>query len=76
MAAGGYVTLSLAGYERYDLLGMTMGTIPLGTVGTDVNGQARVTVRVPVGTAAGKYTVTVSGSDGAPTATVVLTVTG
>ncbi|WP_111768752.1 immunoglobulin-like domain-containing protein [Nakamurella deserti] len=76
VAAGGFVTLGVSGYERYDLLAVTLDGTPWATVGSDVNGAARTTLKVPAGTPVGRHTVTVAGSDGQPTASVVLTVTG
>ena len=56
-AAGAYVTVSLAGFHRYTMVDVTLGSVDLGGVTTDVNGAAKVTVRIPAATAAGTYTV-------------------
>lgn len=75
VAVGGYVTFTLAGFERYDMVSLSLRDLPLVTVATDVTGAARSTVRIPVGTAPGPVTVTARGSDGDPSASTSLTLT-
>jgi len=75
VAAGQFVTVSVSGYERWDFLSLTLGGVPLGQVFTDANGAAKITLRVPVETAAGTLPFTAAGSGAVPTSTVPLTVT-
>ncbi len=75
-AAGAYVTVSLAGFHRYTMVDVTLGSVDLGGVTTDVNGSAKVTVRIPAATTAGTYTLTAAESgDNALSATATLKVT-
>nr|WP_240188969.1 Ig-like domain-containing protein [Nakamurella flavida] len=75
VAAGGFTTLVIAGFDRWDSLAVASGELALGPVSSDVNGAARKTVQIPAGTAKGAFPVTVTGTDGT-TATVTLTITG
>nr|WP_275889413.1 family 43 glycosylhydrolase [Nakamurella flavida] len=75
VAAGGFTTLVIAGFDRWDSLTVASGELALGPVSSDVNGAARKTVQIPAGTAKGAFPVTVTGTDGT-TATVTLTITG
>lgn len=72
--AGEFITISVAGYERWDFLSLTLGDVRIGQVYTDANGSAKITLKVPADTAAATLTLTASGSSGAPTATVPLVV--
>lgn len=60
--AGAALTLSLTGFARWDDVTLTLGDAPLGTVVTDRDGSARVTVRIPAATATGAVTITARGS--------------
>jgi hypothetical protein len=71
---GEYLTLNLAGFDRFDTVRITLGDAALGMVFTDVKGGGKVTLAVPAGTPAGAATVTATGNDGEPTATAQVTV--
>ncbi|GAA2008784.1 alpha-L-arabinofuranosidase [Nakamurella flavida] len=79
VAAGGYATLVLAGYLRYDsltsVLTLNGAEIALGSVGSDAAGGARNTVQIPPATTAGTYVLTTTGTDGT-TASTTLRITG
>jgi len=74
-AAGQFVTVTVSGYERWDFLSLTLGDVRIGQVYTDVNGAAKITLRVPTDTAAGKLSLEATGSSGTPSAAVTLNVT-
>ncbi len=74
VARGGFVTFSLAGFDRFDTVALSAAGLTLGSVFTDHNGAARVTVKVPAAMPVGAATVTARGSDGDPSATVKVTV--
>ena len=75
-AAGGYVTATVAGFHRYATVDVSLGTADLSKVLTDVDGSAKVTVLVPVGTPAGSYSITAAeeGSSLTSSTTLVITV--
>ena len=79
VAAGGFTTLVMAGFHRYDTLTskLTLNgtTVALGAVGSDVYGTARATVQIPATTANGTWTVTTTDTSGT-TASTTLKVTG
>jgi hypothetical protein len=71
--AGSPVTFTVAGFARYDNVQITYGASSTSVL-TDVNGSAKVTVVIPVGTATGPTTVTATGSDGSTSATGAITI--
>jgi hypothetical protein len=75
IAAGGYDTITLAGYHRYTVIDLTIGTVSLGSVTTDVNGSAKVTVQIPPTTTPGTTTVTAAEDGGTLSSTATLTIT-
>ncbi|KQS66702.1 Ig-like domain-containing protein [Modestobacter sp. Leaf380] len=72
VAPGAAVTLSLTGHARWDDVAVTVGGVEVAQVLTDVNGAARVTVRVPATAPDGATTVVTTGTT--TTAQVVITV--
>ena len=75
-SAGAPVTFNLKGFLRYDTVTLEAGGVSWGTVTTDVNGTAKVTVTVPAATTKGDVTITITatGADPAITASTTLTV--
>jgi hypothetical protein len=71
---GAYLTFTLAGFDRWDRVVLTAGGSTLGSVFTDVNGAGTVTLQIPATVPAGALTVTATGVDGEPVATVNVTV--
>lgn len=71
---GGTLTFTLAGFDRWDKVVLSNGATVLGTVLMDEKGAAKVTLTIPAGTPAGVATITATGSDGDPVATVKVTV--
>jgi hypothetical protein len=71
---GASLTFTVAGFDRWDRVVLTAGATTLGTVFTDVKGTGKVTLQIPPGTPSGPLTVTATGSDGEPVATVSVTV--
>lgn len=71
---GAAVTVTITGFARFDDVAITFGGASLGTVLTDVNGKAKVTIRVPVDAPLGATSVVATGSSGSPTATTRVTV--
>jgi hypothetical protein len=72
--AGGSLTFTLAGFDRWDQVVLSNGATTLGTVLTDDKGAAKVTVVIPADTPAGVAIIAAKGSDGDPVATVKVTV--
>jgi len=54
---------------------LALGSTPLGSVTTDVNGAAEVSLRIPADTAAGTWTVTATENGGSLSATATVNVT-
>ncbi|MBT2533034.1 family 43 glycosylhydrolase [Arthrobacter sp. ISL-48] len=71
---GASLTFTVAGFNRWDRVVLTAGTTMLGTVFTDVKGAAQATLLIPAATPSGPLTITATGSDGEPAATVSVTV--
>lgn len=70
---GAAVTLALSGFARWDDVTVTFGGTPLTTLLTDVNGAAKVTVKVPTTAANGATAIVATGTDAA-TGTVTVTI--
>ena len=68
--AGSPITLTLAGFVRYDNVQITDGADTTSVL-TDVNGTAKITVIVPAGTPTGPVTITATGSDGTTASTKI-----
>ncbi|WP_200938860.1 CBM35 domain-containing protein [Modestobacter sp. Leaf380] len=75
VAAGGYLTVAVAGFDRWDLTTLSLGPAQVSTVLTGADGSARITFQVPADTVAGATTLTARGSDGDPVAQGRVTVT-
>ncbi len=75
-AAGTYVTVNVTGFDRYSMVDLSLGTTPLASVLTDVNGAAKVTVLVPAATTAGSYPVTATEQGSTLTSTTSIKITG
>ncbi|WP_225844793.1 RICIN domain-containing protein [Streptomyces sp. HPF1205] len=75
VAAGEWETFTLTGFHRYSVVDLTLGSTPLGSVTTDVNGAAEVSLRIPADTAPGTWTVTATENGGSLSATATVQVT-
>lgn len=74
VARGAFITFAVKGYDRYDTVTIKAGDREWASVFTDVNGTARVTVKVAADTPTGATVLTAAGSDGDPSSTVTVTV--
>ena len=73
VSAGSPITITLAGYNRYDNVQISYGA-NTATVLTDVNGAAKITVFIPGGTAKGAMSITATGSSSPATASTTITI--
>lgn len=73
VTAGSPVTVTVAGFARYDDVQIRYGSASTSVL-TDVNGTARITVIIPAGTATGPLAITATGSDGITTAGTAITI--
>jgi len=71
---GAAITLTLAGFARWDDVTVTFAGQPLTTVLTDQNGKAKVTVMIPDTAATGVAAIVATGTDTSLTATTTVTV--
>lgn len=74
VVAGKPLTVSIAGFERWSDVTLSIGSTVVGQVVTDQNGAAKVTVRTPADLAKGKTVLTASSPQGALSATSPITV--
>ncbi|WP_228479320.1 OmpL47-type beta-barrel domain-containing protein [Microbacterium atlanticum] len=70
---GAAVTLSLAGFARWDDVTVTLAGVPVATVLTDQNGAAKVTVRVPTDAALGATQIVVAGTGASASSPLTVT---
>jgi hypothetical protein len=73
---GAYQAFTLKGFHRYTTVDLALGSLRLGSVTTDVNGNGTTTVRIPADTNPGTCTVTAAEPDGGLSATATVKVTG